>query len=313
MSSKDALEHETTISYADSFSDGTPRNTLAYPTKVTDPDTFETTTKYDFDFGAITSKRTPKPNETTNVPELQRPEQVFTFDSLGRLEEITNSVNAASTRFVYSTASNRVDTYQTIQQGLGEARSFEITDGHGRAVAKATDHPSGTVGSFSGQQMIYMMRLMMSLNLVQARIVYDDEPDQPDEPGEPSDPNEPTGTEIRTYTAELWFDFVIAPGLQRSFEQNPQKPLTPSEVESLRSDLTTTLDVKDCRDFTKRVLEQLKAETGRSQHGTTDMMQLFEAVKGGRGFDYQAMNDEAKAGGGLGLRASVLTQVGSGN
>lgn len=167
VSSKDAVDHEVKISYADSFSDdNNTRNTLAYPTKVTDPDNFESTSKYNFDFGAVTSRRTPKPNETTNKPENERPERVFTFDILGRLEQITNSVNAASTRFVYSTAQNRIDTYQTIQQGLGEARSFEITDGHGRAVAKAIDHPSGTVGSFSGQRMIYdtMGRLFKTSN-----------------------------------------------------------------------------------------------------------------------------------------------------
>ena len=163
VSSKDALDHETTTSYADSFSDGTPRNTLAYPTKVTDPDTFESTTKYDFDFGAVTSQRTPKPNETTNVPESQRPEQVFTYDSVGRLEEITNSVNSANTRLEYSTSQSRVDTYQTIQAGLGEAHSFQIADGLGRVVASAKDH---TPTTFSGQKMIYdlMGRMIKTSN-----------------------------------------------------------------------------------------------------------------------------------------------------
>lgn len=152
VSMKDASDHETTISYADSFSDGTPRNTLAYPTKVTDPDTFESTAKFDFDFGANTSKRTPKPNETTNVLESQRPEQVFTYDTIGRLEQITNSVNAASTRFEYSPSGNKIDTFTKVQQSVPESHSWTISDGFGRIVATAKDH---TATTFSGQKLIY--------------------------------------------------------------------------------------------------------------------------------------------------------------
>lgn len=154
VSTKDALGHETTISYADSFSDGTPRNTLAYPTSMTDPDTFISTAKYNFDFGAVTSRRTPKPNETINKPENERPEQVFTYDSLGRLEQITNSVNAASTRFVYATSNNRVDSYTKVEASLAEGHSWEIADGFGRVVGSAKDH---TATSFSGQKFVYDM------------------------------------------------------------------------------------------------------------------------------------------------------------
>lgn len=153
VSTKDASDHETTVSYAESFSDGNnSRNTLAYPTKVTDPDTFESTAKYDFDFGVVTSRRTPKPNETTNVLESQRPEQVFTFDTIGRLQQITNSVNAASTRFEYSTTGNQVDIFTKVQQSEPESHSWEIADGFGRVVATAKDHNAST---FSGQKLVY--------------------------------------------------------------------------------------------------------------------------------------------------------------
>ncbi len=123
VSTKDGSGHETLFSYTDAFSDGVARNTLAYPTTVTDPDTFVSTAKYNFDFGAVTSQRTPKPNETINKPENERPERVFTYDSIGRLLQSTSSVNAASTRLVYSTAGNRVDTYTKFEASSG-GRAF---------------------------------------------------------------------------------------------------------------------------------------------------------------------------------------------
>jgi YD repeat-containing protein len=148
----DAVDDATMYSYADSFSDNNnSRNTLAYPTTTTDPDGYTTTSKYNFDFGAITYKRTPLPNVTTNSP---GPEQSLTFDVLGRLEKVTNLVNNAHTRFEYSPSKIRVDSYSTIQEGQGEAHSFGITDGAGRTIATARDHP-GSDGGFSGQKTIY--------------------------------------------------------------------------------------------------------------------------------------------------------------
>lgn len=152
VSSKDALNHEVAIAYADAFSDGNNlRNTLAYPTTVTDPDGYSSTSKYHFDFGAVTYKRTPQPNVTTNTP---GPEQSFTFDTIGRLQQTTNLVNNAYARVEYPTSQIRVDSYTTIEAGLGEAHSFRITDGAGRVVATAWDHP-GSVGGFSGQRTVY--------------------------------------------------------------------------------------------------------------------------------------------------------------
>jgi hypothetical protein len=87
----------------------------------------------------------------------------------------------------------------------------------------------------------------------------------------------------------------------------PQR-LTDSEVDSLEGDLKATLFVKDCEAFTIRLLEQLKADTGRSQHGTTDIMKLFDAVKKGRGFDYRIMNNEAAGGGGPGYASISINR-----
>jgi hypothetical protein len=153
VSSADALGHAVTISYADSFSDGNnTRNTLAYPTSNNDPDGYTSTSKYNFDFGGVTYKRTPQPNTTSNVP---GPEQTIAYDTIGRLQQVTNQVNSAYTRYEYPTSMIRVDTYATIQDGLGEAHSFQITDGAGRVIATAADHPKSTGDAFSGQKIGY--------------------------------------------------------------------------------------------------------------------------------------------------------------
>jgi YD repeat-containing protein len=152
VSATDAENHTVAISYADSFSDGVARTTLAYPTKVTDPDNYFSTTKYNFNFGAITRRQTPRPNTTDPNDNQPRPEQSWTFDSIGRLQQITNLVNNAYTRFEYATSGVRVDTYTTIKDTSTEAHSFKFTDGAGRVIATAADHNTNT---FSGQKVVY--------------------------------------------------------------------------------------------------------------------------------------------------------------
>jgi len=80
VSSKDPLSHEVKVSYADDFSDGiTTHNTQAYPTTTTDPDLNDIKTEYNFDFGGITSRQTPVPNELTYQA---GPKQTFTTTQL---------------------------------------------------------------------------------------------------------------------------------------------------------------------------------------------------------------------------------------
>jgi len=151
VSTTDASLHTTQFAYADSFSDGVSRNTFAYVTTVTDADGYSATAKYNFDFGAVTYKRTPQPNTTQNLP---GPEQTLSYDQFARLQQITNQVTGAYTRYEYANSDVRVDTYRTIEQGLGEAHSFRITDGTGQVIATATDHP-GSVGGYTGQRFVY--------------------------------------------------------------------------------------------------------------------------------------------------------------
>ena len=74
---KDALNHQTTISYTDSFANNvslTPA-TFAYPTTVTDPDNNSSTIKYNYDFGAVTEATDPKGAKS-----------VRTYETHGRLD-----------------------------------------------------------------------------------------------------------------------------------------------------------------------------------------------------------------------------------
>lgn len=146
----DALTHKVTISYADSFSDGNnSRNTLAYPTTVTDPDNFSTTTGYNFDFGAVTRRQTPQPNTTTNTP---GPIQTINYDLNGRIQRVNSLVNNAYTRFIYGP--NYIESFASVNNVADEAHSLQVFDGVGRIIATASSHP-GSNGGFSGQLILY--------------------------------------------------------------------------------------------------------------------------------------------------------------
>ena len=93
--------------------------------------------------------------------------------------------------------------------------------------------------------------------------------------------------------------------LPLSIQQRPSIPqnsvdrsLTSDEVNTLLADLQNLLNNTDCASFIKSVLEQLKTDTRRSQHGTTDILKLFEAVKADRGFDFKLMSQHQATGGG---------------
>ncbi len=63
----DPVGHQTSIAYADSFSDGVNRNTFAYPTTLTDGDGFSSTLQYNFDFGGQTRTQGPPPTVNYRV------------------------------------------------------------------------------------------------------------------------------------------------------------------------------------------------------------------------------------------------------
>jgi len=90
--------HQNFFSYADLFSDSINHNSFAYPTTVTDADSFSSSVRYNYDFGGTTWKQTPLPNTTDNTP---GPQQTLTYDDLGRLQRVTQLTNGAYTRYEY--------------------------------------------------------------------------------------------------------------------------------------------------------------------------------------------------------------------
>jgi YD repeat-containing protein len=147
--SRDPLNHQTTISYADSFSTNgidtttSPGLTLAYPTGVTDPDNFSSSSKYNYDLGAVTRQQDPKGAVKTTE-----------YDSAGRVKRITNAVNGAYTRFVYPPSQTIVNKFTTIVDLQLEAYTATVFDGAGRVRAVAGDFPNST-GHYSGQFKLY--------------------------------------------------------------------------------------------------------------------------------------------------------------
>ena len=139
------------LDYADKFSDGTSApvnyNTFAYPTKVTDPDGFESKAEYRFDFGAPVKAQGPPPAGQSVGAIVRR-----VYDSIGRLERVKTEFNGVQdysyTRWTYPSTNEKVNQYTTITDGAGEAYSYTQTDGLGHTLKSVTDHP-GSHGLYS--------------------------------------------------------------------------------------------------------------------------------------------------------------------
>jgi YD repeat-containing protein len=147
--------HQANLSYLDSFSDNVNRNTFAYPTKFTpptgtgeNPDSFASTTRYNYYFGAVTRSQGPAPAGQT-----QGAIQTFEYDAAGRISKVNNINNGAYRRWVYDPA-GYVSTFDTIQSGLAESHSVTIYDGAGRVRAVGGDNPNSG-GGYRGQYTLY--------------------------------------------------------------------------------------------------------------------------------------------------------------
>jgi RHS repeat-associated protein len=154
---RDALNHQTSISYSDSFSDGNnSRNTFAYPTTITDADSFQSTSEYKFETGAVTKTLKPAKGTGQGGDTVQYLDLRLTYDSAGRLDKITNQNNSAYTRYYYSIY-GEIGTYSTIASTAdtaGEAFSVTYFDGAGRLRAIGSDNPN-TTGGYRGQFWTY--------------------------------------------------------------------------------------------------------------------------------------------------------------
>ena len=140
---RDALGHQTTVGYTDSFSDGNnSRNTNAYPTIVTDPDNYSSSSQYKYDFGAVTRTQDPKGAV-----------KAMLYDSAARIDRVNNQFNGSYRRWVYDSHGN-VSTFETIQEGAGEAYVLQVFDGAGRIYQSAVATPL-TVGGYTAQMFRY--------------------------------------------------------------------------------------------------------------------------------------------------------------
>ncbi|HEV2883902.1 MAG TPA: DUF4214 domain-containing protein, partial [Pyrinomonadaceae bacterium] len=144
----DPLLHQTSLSYGDSFSDGNnSRNTLAYPTTITDADGFSSGVQYNFDFGAKTRAQGPPP-----AGQPQGVIQTFTYDSAARIDRVTTTNNGAYTRSIYGP--NYVQHFSTVNSLADEAYAIQVFDGAGQVTASANNHP-GSTGGYSAQDVVY--------------------------------------------------------------------------------------------------------------------------------------------------------------
>ncbi|MBA3242041.1 MAG: PD40 domain-containing protein, partial [Acidobacteria bacterium] len=159
LSSADPLGHQTSIAYADSFSDlNNSRNTFAYPTTLTDADGNSSYVQYNFDFGAKTRVEGPPPAGQSNGIV-----QTFAYDSAARIERVTTLNNNAYVRYLYGPKS--VVTLATVNTVADEAYTNTVFDGLGQVVGVASNNP-GSGGGYKARLVQYdlMGRAMKQSN-----------------------------------------------------------------------------------------------------------------------------------------------------
>jgi len=161
----DALDHQTTITYADQFAANggaldTPRSfsTFAYPTTINDADNNSSYVRYRYDFGAKTLVQGPPPqNQTTGL------EQTFIYDSATRIQRVTTTYTGAYTQYLYGPAN--VVTLSSINSVANEAYTNSTFDGLGRSIGVATNN-TGSSGGYKARMTEYdiMGRVMKQSN-----------------------------------------------------------------------------------------------------------------------------------------------------
>jgi YD repeat-containing protein len=146
--SRDALLHKTTVDYTDSFagtdSDAVAGAKLAYPTKVTDPDTFSSTVEYNYDTGLQTKATDRKGAAVKSF-----------FDSAGRRLKVRSEDNGAYMRWEYEASGLYAKQYTQVDTGYAETFVMSVTDGAGRVRGTLRELPNGTGGAYSAQRFEY--------------------------------------------------------------------------------------------------------------------------------------------------------------
>ncbi len=149
---RDHLWHATYLDYTDSFSDNSNRNTFAYPTRFTDEDGYQSTTKYNYATAAVTQSTRPS-SGTAAAANVTYATTDTAYDFFGRVESVAVQ-NGLSTRFVYPQSQTYVQTFTKVVAGQPEAYTFTHFDGAGRPFTEAGDHP-GSTGGYSASWVKY--------------------------------------------------------------------------------------------------------------------------------------------------------------
>ncbi len=152
---RDALGHQTTLAYGDSFSvDGNSIVnpsfvTYAYPTTLTDADGYSSFVRYNYDFGAVTRTQGPPPQGQT-----QGAIQTMSYDSAGRIQWLNKVNNGAWKFFAYADHGDAVMSQVTINAETPAYWSITVVDGADRTRLTGGDHPGSTRG-YRGQFTLY--------------------------------------------------------------------------------------------------------------------------------------------------------------
>ncbi|HWS53415.1 MAG TPA: Ig-like domain-containing protein, partial [Pyrinomonadaceae bacterium] len=207
---RDALGHKTVVSYLDS--DGGA--TLAYPTKVTDPENFSATREYNYDLGLV-----------TRTADAKGAARKTLFDARGRAERVTAAPGGAYTRWEYPASGRFVRQFVSVAAGpnetVVETSTLNVLDGAGRMRAALRHLPEG----YAGQRFVFdsMARRAQQSNAIAVTV---DETDLTDvgawEPAGDDDPAE--GGTGWVYTTQT-FDWQGRPLVVT----NPGDPATTRE------------------------------------------------------------------------------------
>lgn len=193
---RDALNHETGMSYSDAFSiDGTILDaarsfaTFAYPTTVTDPDGHASTLWYRYDFGAKTRTQGPPPGNpgqySTGVV------QSISYDDAARIQRVTTVNTGAYTHYFYGpNYTQRYSSVNNIAQNYSDSDAYaiQVFDGAGQVIYNSGNHPS-SIGGYRTVSSIYdkMGRLAAQSNPTEitgsGAFAGDDDPNNPNGQG----------------------------------------------------------------------------------------------------------------------------------
>lgn len=132
---RDVTGQGVSISYTDSYSDGqNHNNTLAYPTTITDQESFSSSFQYHYDIGAVTRTQDPKGAVETVL-----------YDDKGRVQRVTNEATGGYTRWEYTTV-GEVVTFTRVDNTQPEMMTVQYRDGAGRAHGRISQLPGSTGG-----------------------------------------------------------------------------------------------------------------------------------------------------------------------